>query len=51
MSGFLSDRKLEEYHLLETDSPLDGSTGDFDGFRLELEETSGLLEENYIPQY
>ena len=51
MSGFLSDRKLEEYHLLETDSPLDGSTGDFDGFRLELEETSGLLVENYIPLY
>ena len=51
MSGFLSDRKLEEYHLLETDNPLDGSTGDFDGFRLELEETSGLLVENYIPLY
>ena len=51
MSGFLSDRKLEEYHLLETDNAFDGSTGDFDGFRLELEETSGLLVENYIPLY
>tara|TARA_B100000214_G_scaffold200424_1_gene145164 strand:+ start:7573 stop:9024 length:1452 start_codon:yes stop_codon:yes gene_type:complete len=51
ISGFLADRQLEEFHLLETDHAFDGSTGDFERFRLELEESSGLLVSNYIPLY
>ncbi len=51
ISGFLSDRKLEEFHLLETDGPMDGGTGDFERFRLELEESEALLVDNYIPLY
>ena len=51
ISGFLSDQTLEEFHLLETTGAMDGSTGDFERFHLELEESSGLLVDNYIPLY
>ena len=51
MSGFLSDRELEDFHLLETTGTMDGSTGDFERFYLELEQSSGLVVTNYMPLY
>lgn len=51
ISGFLADQKLEEFHLLETTGVMDGGTGDFERFRLELEESDGLIVDNYIPLY
>ena len=51
ISGFLADQKLEEFHLLETTGAMDGGTGDFERFRLELEESDGLIVDNYIPLY
>ena len=39
MSGFLSDRELEDFHLLETTGVMDGSTGDFERFYLAHQET------------
>ena len=51
ISGFLSDRKLEEFHLLETDGAMDGGAENFERFRLELEESEALLVDNYIPLY
>ena len=51
ISGFLSDQTLEEFHLLETTGAMDGGTGDFERFHLELEESQGLLVDNYIPLY
>ena len=49
ISGFLADQKLEEFHLLETTGAMDGGTGDFERFHLELEESDALLVDNYIP--
>ena len=51
ISGLLGDRKLEDFHLLETTDAMDGGTGDFERFHLELEESNGLLVDNYIPLY
>ena len=39
----------EEFHLLETTAAMDGGTGDFERFHLELEESDGLLVDNFIP--
>jgi len=49
ISGFSSDQTLEEFHLLETTAAMDGGTGDFERFHLELEESDGLLVDNFIP--
>jgi hypothetical protein len=51
ISGFLSDRKLEDFQLLETTPEAEVHTEDIERLHLELEESSGLLVSNYLPLY